>query len=56
MLLLTIVFAVSLIALLAAAWAIARAVRRHGKSVPPETSALNLDPPPAATDPPDEHL
>lgn len=44
--LLIIVFLVSLLVLLWAAWAIAQAVRRHGKPAPPPPGALQLNQPP----------
>jgi hypothetical protein len=46
--LLLVFFAVSLFVLLAAAWAIAQAVRRHGKPVAPSPGSLNLDSQPTA--------
>ena len=53
--LLILVFAVSIAVLLGAAWAIARAVRQHGR--PPDSSASSLEPdqPETTNDEPEEH-
>jgi hypothetical protein len=52
--LLLILFSFSLVALLAAAWAIARAVRRHGKPVAAPGGTLNLNRDPAGPAPDSE--